>query len=74
MDSGNRVFFLLLEIILVKILILIRCGSGIIINNYVWWLKELKKNEFCFFFASDINYDACFLTKKFSNYYQVYKK
>lgn len=43
-----------------------------IINNYAYWIKNQEKKENHYFFACDINYDACYLTKKFSDYYKVF--
>ena len=50
---------------------ILRCGSGIIINNYANWLNSSSKEQ-NYLLATDINFDACYLTKKFSDYYNVY--
>jgi len=46
----------------------IGCGSGFIINNLAKWFQDKKYNECCFM-ATDINYDAAYLTKRVSDFY-----
>lgn len=43
------------------------CGSGVVISHLASWLKS--KN--CEIFALDVNYDACVLTKRISEKFQL---
>lgn len=44
------------------------CGSGFIIGNIALNQKDYFKNHYL---AIDINFDACYLTKKVSDYYNL---
>lgn len=44
----------------------IGCGSGYLITHFLYWLKERGARLPCQAIATDINIDACFLTKKFA--------
>lgn len=47
----------------------IGCGSGFLINNLMRHLQKLNRNSRGF--AIDINFDACFFTKKVANHHDL---
>ena len=49
---------------------LLRCGSGIIINTMAKWFLEEYKNQ-TLFLGIDVNFDAANLTKRISDHYKV---